>query len=594
MNELQAKLARRRTLNNESAEVIHKEIKKTWDVQAELAGTSVVQERRSTVVDTGVSPTLPTSTAELAKQQQTYVRDQEKKTKERMHISGGEESTFQRKSSRTIESPVAASTVEADFKCEEPVDSTAGNIEHSEVSNPPISPPRKVLQPRAVLQEQEGSGSDNDMGFGFDMGEGESASESEEEDDGGGGGRGGGGADLTEQSAVEETAAKEEQEKEEEEKEADLTQQIPEEAGGNVVADTGPTVEEAVKLESTSAEAVSEEAVSEEAVSTEAGCTITIEKGPIGIGVSNSIDPDYLVQFDYFTGSSNAKEQSAGLLKPLMVLVEVNGQNIREQLPAAVKSALADPARPLVVRFATSSANANNVMQTVGSPAVRRYSKIAEPTAAGAPSGVASSGLEVLPTSSDLPEAPEGPPKSAAEAGQRAARRIIAQGGSPSDAAMAAGAAASSWVLQNGNEEDMETAIAAGTTAAAIAGGSMEDVLVAAGLYYANAAEAGEAAATAAAAANASQDQVAYAAAAAAEDYVVKGGGRVREVADAAIQAAIQAGGSIEVVARVKGKFDAKIRKTQAPAMGGGRSDLPAFFTKVKKRLSEATAAAKR
>jgi hypothetical protein len=157
MNELQAKLARRRTLNNESAEVIQKEIKKTWDVQAELAGTSVVQERRSTVVDTGASPTLPTSAAKLAKQQQEYVRDQEKKTKERMHTTGGEESTFQRKSNRMVESSVASPAIEADFKCEEPVVSNAGNHEHSEVTNPPISPTTNV-QPRAALHEQEFSG----------------------------------------------------------------------------------------------------------------------------------------------------------------------------------------------------------------------------------------------------------------------------------------------------------------------------------------------------------------------------------------------------------------------------------------------------
>jgi hypothetical protein len=48
------------------------------------------------------------------------------------------------------------------------------------------------------------------------------------------------------------------------------------------------------------------------------------------------------------------------------------------------------------------------------------------------------------------------PPKTAAEAGQRAARQIMAQGGSASDAAMAAGEAASSWVLQTGQEDTKE------------------------------------------------------------------------------------------------------------------------------------------
>jgi hypothetical protein len=122
------------------------------------------------------------------------------------------------------------------------------------------------------------------------------------------------------------------------------------------------------------------EAAGAESASTESGCTITIDEGHIGIGVSSSIDPDYLVQFDYFTGSSNAKEQSTGLLQPLMVLVEINGQTTKNQLLAAVTSALADPARPVVLRFATSSANTNNVMQTPTSFRQLRLLQIDEDT----------------------------------------------------------------------------------------------------------------------------------------------------------------------------------------------------------------------
>jgi hypothetical protein len=186
MNELQAKLARRRTLNNESAEVIQKEIKKTWDVQAELAGTSVVKERVSVAADSGSSPTLPMNAAEIAKQQQEYVRDQEKKSKEFMHTTGGEETTFQRKGSRTAESPSAAtsSTAEADFKPEELIVDTSTDA--SEESDLPLSPERKRLQPRAVLQKSPqkaaGSGSEDDlddMGFGFDLDPGGSASDEE-------------------------------------------------------------------------------------------------------------------------------------------------------------------------------------------------------------------------------------------------------------------------------------------------------------------------------------------------------------------------------------------------------------------------------
>jgi hypothetical protein len=51
-----------------------------------------------------------------------------------------------------------------------------------------------------------------------------------------------------------------------------------------------------------------------------------------------------------------------------MVLAEINSVDMKGVEVARVKSELADPSRPLVVRFVPSDANVGNAVQTTGTP----------------------------------------------------------------------------------------------------------------------------------------------------------------------------------------------------------------------------------
>jgi hypothetical protein len=90
------------------------------------------------------------------------------------------------------------------------------------------------------------------------------------------------------------------------------------------------------------------------------GCTLSVllKEDPIGIGVSESADPEYRLQFDYFTGACNIEDAFQGALRPLMVLTHMNDIDQKGKSAADIKSSLVE--RPLLLRFAKSEANKNS------------------------------------------------------------------------------------------------------------------------------------------------------------------------------------------------------------------------------------------
>ena len=83
---------------------------------------------------------------------------------------------------------------------------------------------------------------------------------------------------------------------------------------------------------------------------------LDVSSGPLGIGVSESADPRYRLQFNYCTNQSSA----AADLKPLMVLTRVNGHDISGLPYEHVRNSLTSPVK---LTFAVSDANANNTSQ---------------------------------------------------------------------------------------------------------------------------------------------------------------------------------------------------------------------------------------
>jgi hypothetical protein len=87
-------------------------------------------------------------------------------------------------------------------------------------------------------------------------------------------------------------------------------------------------------------------------------CDLTIEEGPLGVGVSRSKDASYMLQFDYYTDKGNAKELSEGMLEAKMVLTHLNNEDQKGISYDDVKMALKDPARPMTMTFQRSEENA--------------------------------------------------------------------------------------------------------------------------------------------------------------------------------------------------------------------------------------------
>jgi hypothetical protein len=101
----------------------------------------------------------------------------------------------------------------------------------------------------------------------------------------------------------------------------------------------------------------------------EASCVITIDVGEVGMAVSDSIDSNYKLQFNYFTGRSDAEQQSkqqseqqsAGQLQPLWVLKKANGRDLKGLAGDEAKAMMKD--RPITLEFCESSANSKNAVK---------------------------------------------------------------------------------------------------------------------------------------------------------------------------------------------------------------------------------------
>jgi hypothetical protein len=87
-------------------------------------------------------------------------------------------------------------------------------------------------------------------------------------------------------------------------------------------------------------------------------CDLTIDDGPLGVGVSRSKDEAYMLQFDYYTDKGNAKELSDGMLEAKMVLTHLNNEDQSGVTYDDVKLKLKDPSRPMTMTFQRSEENA--------------------------------------------------------------------------------------------------------------------------------------------------------------------------------------------------------------------------------------------
>jgi hypothetical protein len=83
----------------------------------------------------------------------------------------------------------------------------------------------------------------------------------------------------------------------------------------------------------------------------------TIEEGPLGVGVSQSKDTKYTMQFDYFTEAGNSKELSGDKLVPKMVLVNLNGEDCADKPYADLKLQLKEGTRPIFMKWMRSEEN---------------------------------------------------------------------------------------------------------------------------------------------------------------------------------------------------------------------------------------------
>jgi hypothetical protein len=87
-----------------------------------------------------------------------------------------------------------------------------------------------------------------------------------------------------------------------------------------------------------------------------ATASFTITDGPLGIGISESQDPQYLMQFDYLTGKGDAEQLQSCGLQPLMVLQTLNGEDMAGVEYQTVRGGLKP--RPITLVFTASEVNA--------------------------------------------------------------------------------------------------------------------------------------------------------------------------------------------------------------------------------------------
>jgi predicted RND superfamily exporter protein len=107
--------------------------------------------------------------------------------------------------------------------------------------------------------------------------------------------------------------------------------------------------------------------------------SITITEGPLGIGISESNDLEFTMQFDYFTGKGDVEMLQASGLEKHMVLVSMNGQSMEGTDYSTVKDGL--KARPITLVFATRAeyGRHDSVVSTSGRPSVAS-TKVCEAT----------------------------------------------------------------------------------------------------------------------------------------------------------------------------------------------------------------------
>lgn len=83
----------------------------------------------------------------------------------------------------------------------------------------------------------------------------------------------------------------------------------------------------------------------------------TIQEGALGVGVSQSKDTKYQMQFDYFTEAGNAEELSEHKLVPKMVLVALNGEDVADKTYKDLKLQLKEGVRPITMKWVRSEEN---------------------------------------------------------------------------------------------------------------------------------------------------------------------------------------------------------------------------------------------